>query len=182
MKIDLPLKKNIAFVGSHCAGKTTKVEVFAIVLRSLGFSVALGEEFASRCPYLINDESGILAQEWIFDGFKRVWETYTDPLLPTLECDFYIFDRCILDHIPYTLRLIDRGNILPVAGQGLINRTMKYWYDRMDGKIQLFYCPVLPLTASNPKRSLDAEFQLDIDRRYREWLFQYKIPFSELKR
>lgn len=169
----------IAFIGSHCAGKTTMVNTFAAVLKAAGYSVTVIPELVRKCPYKINEESSIHAQRWIFLTFAeaetKAWEE---------DKDFIISDRCLLDHIPYTLWLMAQHKIEVVDGVKLVDSTTWLWEKfHVYGLCEttLIYCPVLPLRGDGV-RSVDVEFQKSIDLLYRDYLNKRGVPYTELKR
>ena len=164
--------KKIAFIGSHCAGKTTKAKLTAKVLESLGYAVALVEEGASLCPFPINERGTYQSQKWILDY-------YIDSERNAPQKDFLVMDRCTLDTLPYVTFLKEHGNIREPEYSELVTTVWSFWNAKTYVKPTLLYCSPLPLT-ENGTRSTNPEFQMSIDTIYRRILNANHLDYSEI--
>lgn len=163
----------IAFIGSHCSGKTTKAKLTARVLESLGYTVTLVREGATLCPYPINEESTYQSQKWILDY-------YIDSERNAPQKDFLVMDRCILDTLPYVVFLRGRGSMSEAEYSELVSSVWSYWNGENYEKPILFYCSPLQLKEDGT-RSVNPEFQKTIDTIYRQVLNENCIKYMELE-
>jgi len=165
--------RKIAFIGSHCAGKTTKARLTAKVLESLGYKVTLIEEGTRLCPFPINEQGSYQSQKWILDY-------YIESENNASENGFLVMDRCTLDTLPYVTFLQSRGNISGTECSELISRVWSFWNAENYIKPALFYCSPLPLVEDGI-RSTNQEFQTSIDAIFRRVLDENHIDYTELQ-
>ena len=164
--------KKIAFIGSHCAGKTTKAKLTATVLESLGYSVTLIQEGARLCPYPINEEGTYQSQKWILNY-------YINSERNAMQQDFLVMDRCTLDTLPYVTFLKEHEKIKKVEYSDLVAKVWSFWNAKDYEKPLLFYCSPLPLT-ENGTRSVNPEFQKTIDTLYRRILDENHLEYTKI--
>jgi len=170
-------RNSIAFIGSHNSGKTTLARSLAQVLTGVGYSVYLVPENIHRCPYRINEDTILEAQSWIFQNMKDC----TEEALRS-DADFIIFDRSVLDHVPYTLRAIEHSRISAQDGVKLVSATLEYWATLGESAPKLFYCLPLQEIRADGVRSTSKTFQTEIDCIYRQFLRSYQIPYFVVSR
>ena len=164
--------RKIAFIGSHCSGKTTKAKLTAKVLESLGYAVTLIQEGATLCSYPINEDGNYQSQKWILDY-------YIDSERNAMQKDFLVMDRCTLDTLPYVTFLREHGKMSEKEYSELVAKVWSFWNAKDYVKPILFYCSPLPLTEDGT-RSVNPEFQKTIDTTYRRILDENRLKYEKL--
>ena len=134
----------IAFIGSHCAGKTTKARLTAKVLESQGYTVTLVEEGARLCPFPINESGSYQSQKWILNY-------YINSERNASQKDFLVMDRCTLDTLPYVTFLKERGNMSEPEYSELVSAVWSFWNAKNYVKPTLLYCSPLPPAADGTR-------------------------------
>ena len=150
-------RMKIAFVGTHCSGKSSRVREFTKVLRALGLSIESTSDIERDCPYPISQEGNFDSQKWILENLMKL-ETLTLKKKP----DILVCDRSSYDTIPYSAWLYDHSRMF-------LNDYLKLKDDAMEwGKTYdtLIYCPSLPLREDNIRDGADVIYQRDIARRF----------------
>lgn len=170
--LDVEIMAKIAFIGSHCAGKTTKARQTAKVLGALGYQITLIEEGARLCPFPINEKGSYQSQNWILNYYISSENNAS-------QNNFIIMDRCTLDTLPYVTFLYEQGNINRIESSELISKVWSFWNSENYVKPILFYCHPLPMKEDG-SRSTNLEFQLSIDRIYRKILEENHLTYTEL--
>jgi hypothetical protein len=164
--------KNIAFIGAHCSGKTTRAYELAVILSTLGCDVILVDEGAKKCPYGINEKGTIKSQRWMFARFTNCIEKALSK-----KPDFIVSDRTVLDIIPYTKYLTYEVKRISITeGEDLMNRCLAYWINILSDQT-LFFCTPLPLV-DNGIRSVNGTYRKYVHDEYLKTLKSNHIPFT----
>lgn len=154
----------IALIGSHSTGKTTVFEM-------LKQNKDLAHYYFAKEPtheivdydFKINVESTDCSQLAMLSIYME------NMLLPNS-----IQDRCILDNYVYALYLHRKGiisnNIVKFIWKKVLNHIKEYDY--------LFYFPIKFPLRDNNFRSVNKEFQEEIDKIFRYVLFTLKEKFQ----
>jgi nicotinamide riboside kinase len=85
----------IAVIGAQSTGKTTVAEVLYAYLAGRGHNVKLISELARKCPFPVNEDTTLEAQQWI------LMQQIKEERLHEKEADFIITDRSVLDNYMY---------------------------------------------------------------------------------
>ena len=154
----------VALIGSHNTGKTT---VFEMLKRNKDlahyyFAPEPTHEIVD-CDFKINAESTDCSQ-------LAMLSIYMENMLPQNS----IQDRCILDNYVYALYLHRNGiisnNVVRFIWKKVLNHIKEYDY--------FFYFPIKFPLQDNNFRSVNKEFQEEIDKIFRYVLFTLKEKFQ----
>ncbi|HSQ19880.1 MAG TPA: AAA family ATPase [Blastocatellia bacterium] len=141
----------VALVGTHGVNKTTLAYELAGVLKRKGRTVELLTEIARECPFPLNEQATREAYQWIIARQVQL-EIEKSPRADILVCD-----RSVLDNFAYYLRRYGKCGEEAEA-LGLYCRSWMRTYDLL---VRLSIGEPL---APDGFRSIDAVFQLEIDR------------------
>jgi nicotinamide riboside kinase len=94
----------IAVIGSHSTGKTTIAEILHSYLLGRGLKSRLVPEIARKCPYPVNQETSVEAQQWI------LMQQIKEEKLCEKDSDFIITDRSVLDNYVYLFQHLGKNN------------------------------------------------------------------------
>lgn len=154
----------IALIGSHNTGKTTVFEMLKQNkdLSHYYFAPEPTHEIVD-CGFKINAESTDCSQ-------LAMLSIYMENMLLSNS----IQDRCILDNYVYALYLHRKGiisnNVVKFIWKKVLNHVTEYDY--------FFYFPISFPLQDNNFRSVDKEFQEEIDKIFRYVLFTLKEKFQ----
>lgn len=155
----------IGIIGSHGTGKTTYAYQLAYtVKKGTNHNVCVIDEVARGCPFTINEDTVIQAQQWIFH-MQCLRELEADSLHDVVICD-----RTVLDNLAYAKRAGFDSMIdiyLPMA----LDWVKTY-------KEIVFMRPSMPLT-DDGVRDVDSVFQKAIDTILDEWIQKYSIHVTK---
>jgi len=154
-------KMKIALIGTHGTGKTTLAHELTTELKKEGLNTEFLGELARECPLPINEKTTKESQEWIiFTQHLREIEMQN-------KYEILICDRSILDGYVYYIRKFGREKTL----EEFIKKRIKD-YDLI---------VKIPINESFLRedgiRSINKEFQEDIDKIFEEILEELEIPF-----
>ena len=154
----------VALIGSHNTGKTTVFEMLKQNkdLAHYYFAPEPTHEIVD-CDFKINAESTDCSQ-------LAMLSNYMENMLPQNS----IQDRCILDNYVYALYLnrkrIISNNVVKFIWKKVLNHVKEYDY--------FFYFPIKFPLQDNNFRSVNKEFQEEIDKIFRYVLFTLKEKFQ----
>lgn len=155
----------IAILGTHSTGKTTLLNKLKVVLESLNHQVNVVPELARLCPFPINEETTMEAQEWIQEQqISQENQLYQPDKI--LLCD-----RSTLDNFAYFQR----------AGR-LRNKDVSSWEQRAAYHMASYhfifktYKLELPATADG-LRATDEEFRDEIDSSIHQLLDKHAVRY-----
>lgn len=157
----------VAFIGTHGVGKTTLAYGLAMHLKQLGANVGFLEEVARRCPFDINEGTGLQAQTWILmETIRR--EIELEKIYAEVVCD-----RSVIDNYCYLELALGRR-------QALFD-LVRYWAATYDLLVKV---PVREgFLQGDGTRSTDLAFQQAIDSKLdailQEAAIRY-LPFTDL--
>jgi len=153
----------VAFIGTHGVGKTTLAYGLAMRLKQLGANVGFLEEVARRCPFPINEETGLSGQTWILmETIRR--EIELEKIYEDVVCD-----RAVVDNYCYLELALGRR-------QALFD-LIRYWSETYDLLVKV---PIrMGMLQDDGTRSTDLAFQRAIDAKLDEILREAGIPFRE---
>ena len=154
----------VALIGSHNTGKTTVFEMLKQNkdLSHYYFATEPTHEIVD-CGFKINAESTDCSQ-------LAMLSIYMENMLPQNS----IQDRCILDNYVYAVYLNRKGiisnNVVRFIWKKVLNHVEEYDY--------FFYFPIKFPLQDNNFRSVNKEFQEEIDKIFRYVLFTLKEKFQ----
>lgn len=155
----------IGILGTHGVGKTTFLYRLATELKLLGYNVQTVAEVASTSPLPINETADPDSQLWILlTQAKRELET-------SYRTDFLICDRTVADTLAYYERALLGGQPSSIYPATVI-RFGSHWTRTYDHLIYVKRDPNLGLV-DDGIRSLNLDFQLDIESRIDDFLECY---------
>jgi len=159
--------KKIAICGTHGCGKTTLSFRLATQAKSLGISAKVVQEVARESPFELNEGFTKDCAEWIFHR-HCLYELNAK----SEKVELLITDRSALDSLVYLRQ--KENNYDPDT---LMRYAMEYMqtYDKV-----ILVKPDVPLE-SDGVRSIDEEFQKDIDRRFSMYINNAKIDALVVK-
>lgn len=155
----------IAIIGTHSTGKTTLLNKLKTTLESRNFSTAVVPELARLCPFPINEETTMEAQEWI-QNQQIIQENQLHQPKKILLCD-----RATLDNFAYFQR-----------ASRLRNRDVSSWEQRaalhMSSYHFIFKTHKLELPATDDgQRATDEGFRDEIDTTIHQLLDKHGIQY-----
>ena len=157
--------KKIAFIGTHGTGKTTLAHQLVAELKKRGIDAGYLGEIVRNCPFPINEQTTKKSQIWI------ILSQIIKELEEEDKNDMLICDRSALDGYVYYVRKFGRSAIL----EPLIREHMKT-YDK------IIKVPIKKEFLQKDKfRSINQEFQKEIDILTNKLLKNFKIEYEEYK-
>lgn len=157
----------IAFIGSHCSGKSSAVSVLGDRLRQDGHKVQTIMEVASECPYTINEGTNLKSQLWIL--LKQIERESS-----LIQSEGYLLcDRSVFDNLAYSEYQVIRKNMALEEYQAMLNIAQSWTL--LQPYTFLFYVPPLPLKQAS-YRSPNVVFQKEIDERVRIMVDKLQLP------
>ncbi len=159
----------VALIGAHGTFKTTLIYFLAGVLKAKGKSVGIIREVVRSCPYFRRGHGNILAQNWILLTQSQLEREYQD------KFDFVICDRSLIDNFIYAREAYENEEQeLPQWIEPFVMHHAKTYNF-------LFKTPISEQgLIEDQVRSTDREWQLDIDRKIKEYLKEKEIKYIEL--
>jgi hypothetical protein len=159
----------IALIGSHGTFKTTLIYFLAGVLKAKGKNVGIISEVARSCPYFKGGHGNILAQNWILLTQSQ-WER---------ECqdkyDYVLCDRSLVDNFIYALEAYRK------EGQEVPDWLEPFVMHNLESYNYLFKTPVSRHgLIHDGVRDTDNDWQIEIDRKIKNYLNDKQIKYSEL--
>ena len=159
----------ISIIGSHGTFKTTLVYFLAGVLKAKGKNVGIIREVARACPYFKGSHANVLAQNWILLTQAQCEREYQDIY------DYVLCDRSVVDNFVYAVDAYKKEE-QPMAAwlePFVLHHAETYNY--------LFKTPVSPYgLIEDGVRSVDRNWQKEIDQKIKEYLKEKAIPHIEL--
>jgi nicotinamide riboside kinase len=99
---EAPLRRKIAFIGSHGVGKTVITFSLASRLRAMGIDCDVAYENSRSSPFPINEGTTLEGQLWIL---AAQWKAELEALL---RAGLILCDRSVLDNYAYLVRACGR--------------------------------------------------------------------------
>jgi nicotinamide riboside kinase len=159
----------IAIIGTHGTFKTTLVYFLAGVLKAKGKNVGIIREMVRACPYFKKEHGNILAQNWVLLTQAQLEREYQETY------DYVICDRSIVDNYIYAQEAYEKED------QPLPNWIEPFVLHHSKTYDYLFKTPLSPMGLVDDKtRSIDREWQQQIDERLKVYLEEKKIKHIEL--
>jgi len=157
--------RKIALIGTHGTGKTTLAHELTAESKKRGIHTEFLGELARECPLPINEKQTKEASEWI------IYNQHIREIEFTGKCDVLICDRSVLDGYVYRYNLFGRD---PLLEEFVKAKAKEYEY--------LIKVPVREKRlVADGIRSVNPEFQKEIDRLFNYLLIDLKIPFIEYR-
>lgn len=156
--------KKIGILGSHGNGKTTLAFQLAAEIKTADpqKTVSILPEVARKCPFLVNENSSINSQRWIFHKQMLVEIEHSGD-------DVLVCDRTILDNLAYSQVLGYTYLVETYFTQAL--NWMKT-YDEL-----YFMRPDKPMS-DDGFRSTNEKFRTDMDKILAFWVNAYEMPVT----
>lgn len=156
----------IAFIGTHGTGKTTLTHNLVLELKNKGKDVDFHGEIAKKCPFPINEATTKKAQIWLI-----LYQILSEIEIED-KSEILISDRSILDSYCYYVNKFGRSKYL----EPLVKKHLET-YDF------LIKIPIRKGFLKKDKiRSINPQFQKDIDNIFNKILKTLKISYLEFKR
>lgn len=159
----------VAVIGSHGTFKTTLVHFLAGVLKAKGKNVGTIREVTRACPYFKGTHGNVMAQNWILLT-QAQWEREFQDVY-----DYVLCDRGLIDNFIYAMEAYEKEQqqIPPWLEPFVLHHTTSYHF--------LFKTPLAPEGLINDGiRSVDREWQKEIDTKLKLYLEEKKISYIEL--
>lgn len=156
----------IAFVGSHCTGKTTAVWYVGTMLKQLGYeSVEILPELARICPYPINEQASFATGLWIM--FEQIKTEHQMTRGSSHGKKMIVLsDRSVIDNLAY-------ATVSWAETIGFFWNIVMAWLKQEPYDL-LLYFPIEWKPIDDGKRSTAVEWQEQVDR----WLRWYLRLFG----
>jgi nicotinamide riboside kinase len=153
--------KKLAFVGTHGIGKTTLTHQTVAELKKRGVNAEFLGEIVRSCPLSINEETSQESQRWI------IHSQIVKELEMKNKCDWLVCDRSIFDGYVYFFNKFGRDEVLE-----------KLVLDYIKSYDLLFLVEINPnFLKKDGIRSVNVEFQKEIDVKIKELLEKFGISF-----
>tara|TARA_Y100000310_G_C20449216_1_gene699862 strand:- start:287 stop:808 length:522 start_codon:yes stop_codon:yes gene_type:complete len=153
----------VAFIGTHGTGKTTLAHKLIVLLKEQQINAGFCGEYTEVCPFPINKATTIESQEWLFLT-KYLKELELEPKYEVLVCD-----RSALDTYAYYSHKFGSKKWM----EDFVREKAKDYQLLIKVPINKDYL------TEDGIRSVDQEFQKNIDKRFDSLLNELKIPFTE---
>lgn len=153
----------LAFIGTHGTGKTTLAYSVTGELKRIGKNATMITEVARKCPLPINENGTINSQLWMMSS-QIAEELEADHRFSHVVCD-----RSILDSYAY--------GIYSFGDNDLLKKLVEHWIGTYD---ILFRVPIRHNLVPDGFRSVNANFQKDVDLILLDLLNKHNVPFIEL--
>ncbi|PIU42974.1 MAG: hypothetical protein CO034_00565 [Parcubacteria group bacterium CG_4_9_14_0_2_um_filter_35_11] len=151
----------IAIVGSHSVGKTTLAKHLAQRL-NCNYIPDIVREEAVKKGFTINENTPPEVQLWLV---ARQWE------LETVTPESWVADKSLFDYVVYGDLVLKDEDVKKVIRK-IVQRVVRYDF--------VFYLPIEFPMEEDGIRSIDPEFQKEIDRRFRKCLDEFNIKYIVL--
>lgn len=159
----------IALIGTHGTFKTTLIYFLAGVLKAKGKNVAIVREVARACPYFKGAHGNVLAQNWILLTQAQWEREYQD------SYDYVLCDRSVVDNFIYALEAYEQEE------QQLAAWIEPFVLHHANSYNFLFKTPLSPYgLIDDGVRSIDRDWQKEIDMRLKQYLKDKNIEHIEL--
>lgn len=155
--------KVIAFSGAQNTGKTTIMRQLGNLLTIHGYKVQVGYKLPSddqsisrrskRLGFTINESSNFESQYHILLSYLTT-DLETRKAAELNRCDFVLYDRGIIDVLPYSKRVTTKKEFS-------IFKNLYDIHDKMYPLDHLIYCEPVPFD-DDGHRSVDPNFQNEI--------------------
>ena len=154
--------KRIVLTGAHGTGKTTVLNMF----KEGGYPVIteVVRKLAREKGIKINEMGDDEAQKMIFNTY-----------LKEFEADEFVSDRGLTDVMAYTLYLVNKGKCQTGLLESQLNELKNFKVRNSD--IAYFYFPIEFELEDDGVRSIDPEFQRDIDKNLKTILKEAGINY-----
>lgn len=157
--------KKIGIMGTHGTGKTTLAFDLALKYKkeNPSMNVKMMAEVARKCPYPINEASTQRSQRWI-------WAAQMVAELEGMKNDVLVCDRTILDNLAYS-KFFGFDHIIDDFLLTSINWTLTYE--------KIYWLRPNDICADDKVRSIDINFQKNIDQILAGWIKEFDINAIE---
>jgi nicotinamide riboside kinase len=165
-----PTKIKIAIVGSHCVGKSELWKRLYAYFYEKGINIGLLGEIARKCPYPINEDTTIRAQNWILKEQKKeeaeLMKAY----------DVLLTDRGTIDNFAYGLRVAVKNSL----DENLINEMEREVFEHSKSYSALLF--IQPFDAKKLKsdkiRSVDPKWRKEMHEEIDKIIKRFKDSYS----
>lgn len=154
----------IAFIGSHCVGKTTAVWYVGTMLKQAGYeSVEILPELARICPLPINEEAGFNTVLWIlFEQIKT--ESFMQSKQSHGKEMLILSDSSVFDNYAYgTVSFPEKKNFL---------HTLVTEWEKIAPYDMLLYFPISWKIIDDGIRSTNTSWQKEVDHALNDLICQ----------
>lgn len=148
----------ITIVGSHSVGKTTLAKGLAQRL-NFNYIPDIVREEAVKKGFTINESTPPEVQFWLV---ARQWE------LETVTPEGWVADKSLFDYLVYGDLVLKDEDVRTVLRK-IVKRVARYDF--------VFYLPIEFPMEEDGIRSIDPEFQKEIDRRFRKCLDELSVRY-----
>ena len=155
----------IAFVGSHCVGKTTAVWHVGSALKQIGYeSVEILPELARLCPLPINEEAGFSTTLWLM--MEQIKTEYFMQQKKSHGKEIIILsDRSVFDNYAY-------GSINCPPMKDFLKTIAEAWM-KVAPYDALLYFPIEWKIIDDGTRSTNQWWQMKVDNTLWAWLVSH---------
>lgn len=169
--------KRISFCGAQGTGKTTLFEAVKKdeAFQGWTFYSEVVREMLKRKEVVINEQGDSKSQKKIFDAYNEILDKMFDT--PSIS------DRCIVDVAAYTSRLFDTCNPKDKDFNDLSAEDFRERKEVVRRKYELslvVYFPIEFPLVEDGVRSVDEQFQKDVDVKIQQFLNNYSIPYIKI--
>lgn len=166
--------RRISFCGAQGTGKTTLFEAVKNdeMFKGWNFYSEVVRQMLEREEVVINENGNSESQKKIFDAYNEILDKMFDN--PSVS------DRCIVDVAAYTSRLFDTCNPKDEDYNKLSNEDFRERKEVVRRKYELsliVYFPIEFPLVEDGVRSIDEQFQKDVDMKIQQFLKNYDIPY-----
>ena len=171
--------RRISFCGAQGTGKTTLFEAVKNdeMFKGWNFYSEVVRQMLEREEVVINENGNSESQKKIFDAYNEILDKMFDN--PSVS------DRCIVDVrsedvAAYTSRLFDTCNPKDEDYNKLSNEDFRERKEVVRRKYELsliVYFPIEFPLVEDGVRSVDEQFQKDVDMKIQQFLKNYDIPY-----
>ena len=162
--------RRISFCGAQGTGKTTLFEAVKNdeMFKGWNFYSEVVRQMLEREEVVINENGNSQSQKKIFDAYNEILDKMFDN--PSVS------DRCIVDVAAYTSRLFDTCNPKDEDYNKLSNEDFRERKEVVRRKYELSLIVYFPIVEDGV-RSVDEQFQKDVDMKIQQFLKNYDIPY-----
>lgn len=155
----------IALIGTHGTGKSTIVYDIVNRLKRNEINAEPLKEVARKCPLPINENTSKKAQEWV------IYKQYVEEIEEEQDSEILVCDRSIFDGYAYYHKKFGTNELLEHFIKEKIKEYEEVWR--------------VPISFSKLKddgfRSINKEFQENIDKKFDELTSKLGIEYKEFK-
>jgi len=167
--------KKIACTGAQGTGKTTLAYKLLdrYQLENPKLRVSILPEVARTCPFPINMDTTVSSQRWIYH------QQMVSEIEASEQYDIVICDRTILDNLAYSRNMAVKKDH---AFEAIVHDYLDIAVGWMATYDEIYFLRPRFELVDDGIRSIDVDFQKDIDMILDVWIRKYKIKIIELKR